>query len=203
MITRLSKVIDPGDFIPKYWPAIMFVSGLEKKFPIWADRQRTRQREADIKSRPSLDALISDIQDEARRIKTNSTNVSETQALYGNKGNNGPDNKKREYNNHSVGKKCPGCSQPNPKHTKENCLNANKEKRVEWEKKTGRKWVPYKKYQQSQKQKKQKEDDSDSDSSERVGVTRKFSMVAKFPVQDSCYGKVLNASTIPIQSLIT
>jgi hypothetical protein len=31
-IARLLKVMDKGDKVPVYWPAMLFVSGLERKF---------------------------------------------------------------------------------------------------------------------------------------------------------------------------
>ncbi|KAI0990716.1 hypothetical protein K3495_g17471, partial [Podosphaera aphanis] len=59
-IQRLSQVMDSTEKIPTYWPAMLFVHALEKKFPVWTDRQRNLQRDKDVTKRPSLQELISD-----------------------------------------------------------------------------------------------------------------------------------------------
>lgn len=125
VIIRLFKVMDSEKTILKYWPVMLFVSELKKKFSIWVNRQCTRQRKTNINTRFSLDALILNIQDETHQLKSNFTAVSETQALYSNCDNNRNNNKK----NNKMTKKCLRCRQLNLKHIKENCLNTNKIKR--------------------------------------------------------------------------
>lgn len=43
--------MDDGDKVPTYWPAMLFVPALQRKFPISADRQRNRQKEKDVEKK--------------------------------------------------------------------------------------------------------------------------------------------------------
>ena len=61
---------------------MLFVNSLQKKFPIWSDRQRNREREKDIDNRPSLDELIADILDESRCSDIKGSKSDTTKALY-------------------------------------------------------------------------------------------------------------------------
>ena len=75
---------------------------------------------------------------------------------------------KNKSGEHKKQSKCKGCGQPNPKHMEDNCLQTNKEKRKEWEKKNGKKWVPWSKYQEQKEKedkahKKSKESDSEDE----------------------------------------
>ena len=120
-IQRLSQVMDSGETIPSYWPAMLFVYALQIRFPIWAERQRCRQREKDVKQRPSLDDLIADIQDEARRIDQEGMKSDTTKALHLN----------QREKEHRTDHKCDSCQSKN--HSTRNCLHNNPEKRKAWE----------------------------------------------------------------------
>ncbi|KAI1000424.1 hypothetical protein K3495_g7775 [Podosphaera aphanis] len=119
--------MDRGDKIPMYWPALLFVQALQDKFPIWADRQRNRQREKDINSRPRLEDLIADIQDEARQTAT--TSASDTAKALHISGIGRGDSTKR----------CDTCH--SKYHVTKDCLHNNYERRKAWKDKTGKKWL--------------------------------------------------------------
>ncbi|RKF83146.1 Gag-Pol polyprotein [Golovinomyces cichoracearum] len=125
-IQRLSQVMDNDDKIPPYWPAMLFVNALHDKFPIWADRQRNRQRDKITINRPSLENLIADIHDEARRTNTILRSDTAKALLI-----NGED----KYRNSA--KRCDTCNSRH--HVTKDCLHNNPEKRKAWEDKTGKK----------------------------------------------------------------
>ena len=130
--------MDDGKKIPTYWPAMLFVHALQRKFPIWADRQRNRQREKDIEKRPSLEHLIADIQDKVRRresVNNNSGKSDATKAL--NLTGKQPAKK-------AVGQ-CKTCG--SKYHKTSNCLHNNLEKRAAWEKRTGKRWLSKDEYE--------------------------------------------------------
>jgi hypothetical protein len=73
-------------------------------------------------------------------------------ALYGNKsqgtgkGKNPSKDKKNEDR-----PSCPHCTMLKPRHSPQDCLENNKEKRDEWERKNGKKWTPYRKHIEKKK----------------------------------------------------
>ncbi|KAI0998652.1 hypothetical protein K3495_g9542 [Podosphaera aphanis] len=107
---------------------MLFLNALRSKFPIWADRQRNRQREKDIKNRPSLEDLIADIQDESRRLDDQDQKSDSTKALHAAQNNKG--------------RKSKHCDTYNSRyHYTKDCLHNNIEKRRIWEQRTGKKWM--------------------------------------------------------------
>ncbi|KAI0994487.1 hypothetical protein K3495_g13695, partial [Podosphaera aphanis] len=144
---------------------MLFVQALQDKFPIWADRQRNRQREKDINSRPSLEDLIADIQDEARRTAT--TSMSDTTKALHISG--------KDRDNSS--KRCDTCH--SKYHVTKDCLHNNYERRKAWEDKTGKKWLTKEEYNKVKSMNSSLSDSQDI-SNKKVNL---YSMVFKnFPV---------------------
>ncbi|TQS37241.1 hypothetical protein Golomagni_02295 [Golovinomyces magnicellulatus] len=129
---RLSQVMDQGEKIPSYWPAMLFVNALQNKFPIWADRQRNRQREKNEINRPSLEDLIADIQDEARRDEEIGDKLNKSD---GTKALN------LSIENSRKGEKCKTC-----------------EKHLAWEQRTGKKWLSKDEFQKNKTSQNQEND---------------------------------------------
>ena len=130
-LDRLNQVLDEGDVLPRYMAAIIFTDGLAPKYPIWADRQRGQMRAASaIQERPQLEALMADIEDEARRrpLKGNNKNISDSKALMTRSTSSGA---------------CGACGDPRPKHPQDKCFakKENKKAKEDWEKKTGKKYL--------------------------------------------------------------
>ncbi|KAI6251437.1 hypothetical protein HI914_00978 [Erysiphe necator] len=100
----------------------------EEKFPIWADRQRNKQQDKDVRMRSSLEELISDIQDEARRTDVDFKSES-VKALHA-----GGDPRSNE-----APKRCKTCN--SKFHITDNCLYNNEDRRRAWEDRTGKKWL--------------------------------------------------------------
>lgn len=140
--------MDDGEKIPTYWPAMLFVHALQRKFPIWAERQRNRQRERNLEKRPSLENLIADIQDEARRSEKANNNFGKSDAT-----------KALNVHGKQPAKKARGpCKTCGSNfHRTSNYLHNNFEKRAAWEKKTGKKWLSKDEYE-----KRKLNNDSDS-----------------------------------------
>ncbi|KAI0999215.1 hypothetical protein K3495_g8985, partial [Podosphaera aphanis] len=189
-IQRLVQVMDEGEKIPSYWPAMLFVRALQNKFPIWADRQRNRQREKEVKKRPSLDDLIADIQDEARRSDRTDVNLEmseTTKAL----------NSQQKEPNRRPDKKCGTCG--SIFHKTHNCLHNNEEKRKAWEERTGKRWLSKEEYE------KLKEDKNESDSFSNYNTNKKVILyfsahhaISHFPVSSSKHIKsVTTLSFLP------
>ena len=149
-LERLTQVLDEGDKLPVYMAALLFVEGLSSKYQVWAERQRAAQREKEVNDRPTLQQLIADIEDEARRNNVKGKgSVSDNKTLYTNKSTgDAKGNKKKDL------KQCTGCGDPKPKHTPEKCYATNAELRKAWEEKSGKTYVPYKEYKKKQNEKK-------------------------------------------------
>ncbi|CZS92400.1 uncharacterized protein RAG0_02842 [Rhynchosporium agropyri] len=151
---------------PPAWHPIMFIAAVSEKWPIWAERQRSLLRVSSginpdgtekSNSGVTLVSLIEDITDEARA--SDSTGKIAGQALYGNKfapnskkGSGGgatkPASKEARPTSPKPASKearptCKHCKQTSPKHSPENCFVVNKQKKKEFEEKTGKKWIPH------------------------------------------------------------
>ncbi|CCU76267.1 Gag-Pol polyprotein [Blumeria hordei DH14] len=129
-----------------------FIGLLTDSYPVWADRQRSAARNAKDSNICSLDDLIQDITDEARRIESVS---SPGTVFFGN--NQGTENRNQKKNKGKFGGnkdskdgKCKHCECPfksmnKVKHTEADCLlnpkNVNKKK--EWEDKNGKNFVKW------------------------------------------------------------
>jgi hypothetical protein len=143
---------------PDEWGPWVFIGCVADAFPIWAERQRSVNRNDE--KPPSLDSLIADIVDE-NRSKNANQKPSDSQALYnkdnkgkgaggsGQQANGGKDKNKKD-------KKCKHCKQPNPRHSESDCMEINLEKRKAWEEKTSKKWVPYSEYSKKKEDSKKK-----------------------------------------------
>ncbi|XMA13681.1 hypothetical protein WAI453_006472 [Rhynchosporium graminicola] len=175
---------------PPAWHPIMFIAAVSEKWPIWAERQRSLLRVSSsnnpdttekAKSGVTLVSLIEDITDEARA--SDSTGKMAGQALYGNKsipkkGSGGGATKPASKD--QTRPTCKHCKQTSPKHTPENCFVVNKQKKKEFEEKSGKKWIPHaewlkKKEGESKTDKKKtssgKKKDDDSDDGSIFGAT--------------------------------
>ena len=124
----------------KDWHSIIYVMGLSKEYPEWAQRQRAALRS---KTPPTLEAIMEDLIDESRVQEASET------AFYGGKPNPRDKKKKIEYKKHDKQDdkkpyRCSACKSNG--HSTDNCLNTNKKKRKEWEEKTGRKWLTKEEY---------------------------------------------------------
>ncbi|RKF64950.1 retrotransposon polyprotein, partial [Golovinomyces cichoracearum] len=136
-IQRLAQVMDDGEKILSYWPAMLFVRALQNKYPIWADRQRNRQREKIVRKRPTLDELVADIQDKARRSNQPEIKleISETTRAL---------NANLKEPNRKPDKRCNACGSIH--HKTYSCLHNNEERRKAWEEKTGKNWLSKKEF---------------------------------------------------------
>jgi len=131
---------------PKHNP-LVFISTVNKKFPIWAERQRANLRltidaagskttRYTINPEITLEALIADLTDE-NRLHEKEKDTMRGAILYGNKSKDNP-----------VRGVCTHCGDPKPRHSPNNCFSnsMNENKRQEWEKANGKKWIPWKEY---------------------------------------------------------
>lgn len=140
----------------KDWHSIIYVMGLSKEFPAWAQRQRAALRSS---SPPNLDAIIADLVDE-NRVKE----ASET-AYYGGKPQYNNNKKKQDKHTKST-YKCPPCK--TDRHEQRKCFKSNKKALKEWEENTGKKWLPKEEYRkkkssEGKREKKQQEGDAEEE----------------------------------------
>ncbi|XMA18974.1 hypothetical protein WAI453_011765 [Rhynchosporium graminicola] len=177
----------------------MFIAAVSEKWPIWAERQRSLLRVSSsnnpdttekAKSGVTLVSLIEDITDEARA--SDSTGKMAGQALYGNKsipkkGSGGGATKPASKDQTRPTYK--HCKQTSPKHTPENCFVVNKQKKKEFEEKSGKKWIPHAEWL------KKKEGESKTD--------KKKTSSGKKKDDDSDDGSIFGAALLPCFPTIT
>jgi hypothetical protein len=144
---------------PAKWIPHLFISGAESSYPIWAERQRSNLRtDKTIK----VELLMSDLIDD-NIIRDKESKPTGSALASKDKDSKDKDKKGRDKKDKKKDKRCKNCGQPNPKHSEENCMATNTEKRKEWEAKTGKKWIPYSEYKKKEADAKKKDDDSDDD----------------------------------------
>lgn len=102
-----------------------FLNATEGAFPIWADRQRAQGR--DKKSAPSLEDLMSDIQDEARKLENDSSGSS---FFAGKDSQKKSKDSKKSNDSKKDSKKCEVCGVKG--HVKSKCWVEHSELAPDW-----------------------------------------------------------------------
>jgi hypothetical protein len=173
----------------KHWHCYRFIQGVSKSYELWGYNWRTklRQEEELLENQRTinLQLLIDDLIDEARS-QSQSTGGN---AYYGNKTQGQVSGKKKK--DKSSGKKdsqrkpCKYCKEEKPNHKEEDCfvLSTNKEKKLAWEKKFDKKYVPVKDRKKTNNLKNSKsegfsyvaQEDNDSDDGDEGVIGKAYS----------------------------
>jgi hypothetical protein len=127
---RLIELDTPA---PAKWIPHLFILGAKSSYPIWAERQRSNlQTDKTIKVELLMSDLINDniIQDKESK-PTGSALTSKDKDKDGKDKDKKATDKKDKKDKKSKDKKCKNCGQPNPKHSEDNCIATNTEKRKE------------------------------------------------------------------------
>jgi hypothetical protein len=115
---------------PAKWIPHLFISGAKSSYPIWAERQRSNlQTDKTIKVELLMSDLIDDniIRDKESKPTGSALTSKDKDKEKDKKGKDKKDKKDKK----SKDKKCKNCGQLNPKHSEDNCMATNTEKRKE------------------------------------------------------------------------
>jgi hypothetical protein len=138
---RKLEVMEKTDI--KHWHCYRFIEGVSKTYELWGHNWRTKLRQEEElpqdRKTITLQSLIDDLDDEARTQSQSTGRV----AYYGNKSQGSGKGNKDKTKGRDSNRKCKHCKEENIRHKEEDCfiLPANKEKKLAFEKKFGKKYV--------------------------------------------------------------